>query len=195
MRRPTRSFTIERKKGARAGQDKAADAAPPPFEPPAPPQPKSRPADANRAAAEALFKAPARATGATDAPERRILQSLEEAPPKFENYQPLAEEPKKRGRKPGSKNKPKDGIADAPKKRGRKPGSKNKPKTAEPVLSTAAWALMDDEDDVVASTTPLVVAPPRAVTAVQALRRTGRIPRAELPPGQRWKARLPRFAR
>lgn len=194
MRRPTRSFTIERKKGARAGQDKVADAAPPPFEPPAPPQPKSRPADANRAAAEALFKAPARAAKASDAPERRILQSLEEEPPKFENYQPLAEEPKKRGRKPGSKNKPKEIVAEGPKKRGRKPGSKNKPKTTEPVLSTAAWALMDDED-VAETAAPLAIAPPRAVTATHALRRAGRIPRAELPPGQRWKARLPRFAR
>ncbi len=73
-----------------------------------------------------------------DAAGGRILQSLVEPPP------PVAEElppPVRRGRKPGSKNKPKidptsavmaagaESSGERP-RRGRKPGSKNKPKPA-----------------------------------------------------------------
>lgn len=72
-----------------------------------------------------------------DASSGRVLRSLVEPPP------PVAEEPAapvRRGRKPGSKNKPKvhptpdtpaagiDVLAERP-RRGRKPGSKNKPKS------------------------------------------------------------------
>ena len=78
---------------------------------------------------------PAMAKG--DASGGRVLRSLVEPPPVVEDLPP----PVRRGRKPGSKNKPKphlamvtgpDLIAERP-RRGRKPGSKNKPKAPVPI--------------------------------------------------------------
>ena len=74
----------------------------------------------------------------------RVLPSLVEPPPAVEDEP----EPVRRGRKPGSKNKPKlhlassepDSIVERP-RRGRKPGSKNKPKLA---LTTAVSSVASD---------------------------------------------------
>ena len=83
----------------------------------------------------------------------RVLPSLVEPPPPVVEDEP---EPVRRGRKPGSKNKPKlhlassepDSIADRP-RRGRKPGSKNKPK----LLVTAASPAPSGRAPVAASAT------------------------------------------
>ncbi|MDB5572355.1 MAG: hypothetical protein JWN93_3538 [Hyphomicrobiales bacterium] len=186
MRRPLRPFTVEKKQGSRPAEKTASTPAALPvfadlLEDPAPR--KSAHRDPNLAAAEALFSRPAAAeSDAADA--RRILPSLEELPP-TPLEQLLAEEPKRRGRKPGSRNKPKalgEESAAEPRKRGRKPGSKNKPRTA-PGLEPEFM------DNFVVEPAPATFAP------LTSLRRLGRIPRAELPRGERWKARLPRFAR
>ncbi len=198
MRRSIRPFTVEKKKGGRAAEKTATATAPPSvfadFEEPTPPR-KSARHNPNLAAAEALFGRPtetqakAKAAEAEDANGKgRILQSLEELPPS-PLEQMLAEPPTRRGRKPGSKNKAKepDEAAPAePKKRGRKPGSKNKPR----VTPDAAETMLED-----VAPAPFAQQLNFTITPLGPLRRLGRLDRSELPRGERWKARLPRFAR
>ncbi len=78
------------------------------------------------------------------APSGRVLRSLVEPPPPVVEDEPP---PVRRGRKPGSKNKPKPQVlSDAPvidverPRRGRKPGSKNKPKAPIPTAFPTAAA-------------------------------------------------------
>jgi hypothetical protein len=59
---------------------------------------------------------------------KAYIQELEAAIARMRDEQPAqAKQPKRRGRPPGSKNRPKP-VQAAPKRRGRPPGSKNKPK-------------------------------------------------------------------
>lgn len=179
MRRPIRPFTVERKRSGRAAP--AAEA--PLLDLPAPPPETTKAAEAPRwAAAEALFSTPSPADGANASPvfaepARRILPSL------IEPTVPL----------------PKFDVEDAPRRGGRKPGSRNKssraretqgPKTVETVMRNVFefWAREDES----AEPAPVVAYAPAPALA---LRRRGRIAREELPRGERWKARLPRFAR
>lgn len=203
MRRPIRSFTVELKKPSRGA---TPDAPAPLTAPPATVEPqRPRAADPNRATAEALFapqparapEAPARA-GAGGAPTGRILPSLEEQPSPFADYEPLEHEPRRRGRKPGSKNKPKPAAETTaePARRGRKPGSKNRPKvTPAPehwITPDAALIPAEENDEANAAPAPQAPAP---AAPLESLRRIGRVARSELPRAERWKARLPRFAR
>ncbi|MFN3889067.1 MAG: hypothetical protein ACK4MV_01630 [Beijerinckiaceae bacterium] len=193
MRRQIRPFTVERK---RSGRPVALGEAPLLDLPPSRPEPVApKSADVPRwAAAEALFSMPApearEQTAASDepAPGGRILPSLVEPPPPV-----LA---------------PSYDVDEAPRRRGRKPGSGSKttrarageqgPKTIENVMRNLFefWAREDDcaEAPAPVASTP-TSAPDAAPAAPISLRRRGRITREELPRAQRWKARLPRFAR
>ena len=171
MRRPIRPFTVERKRGARPTPLRDPGSEPPasPVTAPILPEPRA-PGGANWAAAEALFRGAGERKA--DAPGR-ILQSLVEPP---------APEPE---REP-----------EPPVRRGRKPGSRNKPKTPEPTEQSPTPA----EIDLLAPEEPQPAARPNddaeaAPAVVIALHRRGRLSREDLPRGERWKARLPRFAR
>lgn len=226
MRRQIRPFTVERKRSGRQAGTEAMLPDPPVSSPEPMPvktfdAPRETPRDAPRwAAAEALFSTPApearkESTGAADSPAStgRILQSLVEPPAPAPAY--AVEDA------PGSYS----GM-DAPKRRGRKPGSRNKtaqarnpakgdeqgPKTIDHVMRNLFefWADEDEqpaEAQAAPQTAPLaapgapqVAAPASPVArdaAAEPLRspRRGRALREEFPRGQRWKARLPRFAR
>lgn len=179
MRRPVRPFTVERKRGSRTGPAlREPEDAPQPtlsFEPFPSPEPPTPTFDAARAAAEALFSGGARKPDV----QGRILPSLIEPPPILPEPEP--ERPTNR--------------------RGRKPGSRNKPKVlsgAQPTLTPPAAAF---EEPLAAESIFAEVDPPPAPAAAAApakplvLRRRGRLARAELARGDRWRARLPRFAR
>ncbi len=197
MRRPVRPFTIERKRGARAAptSDTLVLEPPTPFVTPLPEPPRQWAPEPTRwAAAEALFSIPP-----ADAPEpalgeptqsRRILPSLNEpAAPAYI----FEEAPKRRGRKPGSRNKPRA----APETQG--------PKTIDTVVRNvfALWAqgevAYDALDAPEAVLTVAAIVQNASATLVDApplaLSRRGRLVRADLPRGVRWQARLPRFAR
>lgn len=180
MRRPIRPFTVERKRSGR--QAPGAEATVLDLAPPQPAPVETKPAGAPRwAAAEALFStsAPAQsgaaAAGSAAPPARRILPSLvEPAPaPAFET-----DDPPRRGRRPGSRNK-------SP-----RAGETQGPKTVETVMRNVFefWAREDDAE----AAQPARAAAPAPDLVLQ---RRGRVARAELPRGERWKARLPRFAR
>ncbi len=115
----------------------------------------------------------------------RILPSLDEPPAPVFVFEDEA--PKRRGRKPGSRNK-------APKIERERQG----PQTIDNVVRNVFefWAREDAGAEPVEQEGPAVVAPTSAaVPPPLELRRRGRLAREELPRGQRWKARLPRFAR
>ncbi len=190
MRRPVRPFTVEHKKSSRAAPAQEPPVVEMPSPPPEPVRPK--PTEGGRwAAAEALFSIPA--PGAAGTPDYastagvtgRILPSLDE--PQAPVFVFEDEAPKRRGRKPGSRNK-------APKIERERQG----PQTVDNVVRNVFefWAREDAGAELVDRESPAVVAPtPVAVLPSLELRRRGRLAREELPRGQRWKARLPRFAR
>ena len=116
MRRDTRPFVVEVRRGLRRPQPAKA------YEEPVPP-PRSSLDDMLRRAEAALFEAPPSPAQPAPAPESspptgRILRNLEEVDPLTAL---LAEStaPRRRGRKPGSKNKPKP-AQEAAAPRGRK---------------------------------------------------------------------------
>ena len=187
MRRPIRPFTVETKKGARRA-DKT-EAAPTPFlelEPePIAERKRSTP---QMKAAQALFDKPAPTPAQPGAPEAgaRILRSLIEPPPVLPVFDDFPDEPMRRGRKPGSKNKPRE-VALV---------SARKPELPLWLDCTANGDAGEQE----AATAPepsressaILTAAPLELTS---LLRKGRIERDQMPRGERWKARLPRFAR
>lgn len=187
MRRPIRPFTVETKKGARRA-DKA-ETTPTPFlelEPePVAERQRSTP---QMKAAQALFDKPAPTPAQPGAPEAgaRILRSLIEPPPVLPVPDDFPDEPVRRGRKPGSKNKPRE-IALL--------GSK-KPELP---LWLDCIANGDVGEQEAASVAEPSHEPPAILTAapleLTSLLRKGRIERDQMPRGERWKARLPRFAR
>jgi hypothetical protein len=189
MRRQIRPFTIEHKRGGRSPQPME----PQPFEVPAP-SPEPAPVNATGAtrwaAAEALFSAPSPAPNKPTEPEPaattgRILPSLIEPPPPAPVYD-VEDAPRRRGRKPGSRNKPREGHG---------------PKKIDAVMRNVFdfWAREEEESPKaeVAAAAPAVHVRAPAPTPAAPLRllRRGRVAREDLPRGQRWKARLPRFAR
>lgn len=194
MRRPVRPFTVEHKKSGRATTAQEPAVMEMPAPPPEPVRQTSQ--EGGRwAAAEALFSIPAPdaveatypvgAAGGTG----RILPSLDEpAAPAFVFED---EAPKRRGRKPGSRNKPRAPLDD------------HGPKTIDNVMRNVFefWAHEEEKNEPVEeeieAITPLFDEAASAPIVLQplALRRRGRLDREELPRGQRWKARLPRFAR
>lgn len=208
MRRQIRPFTVERKRAGRVAP--ATEALPP--EPlvrlpePAPVKTFDPP---GWAAAEALFSTPApekrkaaepAAAGST-ATTGRILQSLIEPPAPTPSYAvedaPSAysseERPKRRGRKPGSRNKISPSRND-----------EQGPKTIGNVMRSLFefWA-NEDEQPAQVQAGPGMPEAARSVpqtahdfpaTSPRLLRR-GRAAREDFPRGERWKARLPRFAR
>ena len=204
MRRPVRPFTVEHKKSGRAttAQEPAVMEMPAP-----PPEPeRSKPQEGGRwAAAEALFSIPSPSVEDAPYPEAgaggtgRILRSLDEpAAPAFV----FEDEPiKRRGRKPGSRNKP------------RAPRDDQGPKTIDNVMRNVFefWTREEEAENTngagTDAVTPVSIEAESAPILLQplelqplelqplALRRRGRLDRAELPRGERWKARLPRFAR
>lgn len=199
MRRQIRPFTIERKRGSRTTGAEAPllDLAPPPAPTPSAPQ---RPEAHRFAAAEALFSAPAPSRPASASAYEpantdrspitgRILPSLVEQPAPQRDL--TDEEPRRRGRKPGSRNKAREPLPGAniqafdPQSTGA-----HGPRTIENVMRNLFefWAAEDEQT----AQTPAAKADP--ATPLQ-LRRRSRIARAELPRGERWKARLPKFAR
>lgn len=200
MRRQIRPFTVERKRNARAPAPETPesgiekDSSPAPLAP-EPPQPLLAPkkTDAPRwAAAEALFSTPAPAAAAAPSPASapgagRILPSLDEPAPVLHPSYDVDEAPKRRGRKPGSRNKPRNMPRDP----------QQGPKTIGTVMRDLFefWAKEDAENGDARTSEPPAAAPDGAAPAPLALRRRGRAVRDELPRGQRWKARLPRFAR
>lgn len=196
MRRPIRTFTIERKRPARIVMSNEApllDLAPPP--PPPEPMPANRPAVPRWAAAEALF-APQPAPPAPSAKNGsapvtgRILQSLVEPPatpiPDLEE-----DMPKRRGRKPGSRNKARVPLhtPDA------QDAGAHGPRTIEKVMRNLFefWVAEEDAPAVEGAEERAPAAAPSAQPLQ--LRRRSRIAREKLPRGERWKARLPKFAR
>jgi len=200
MRRQIRPFTIERKRGPRTtGADAPLlDLAPPPAPAPNTPQ---RPEVHRFAAAEALFSTPAPAaptsssaadsanTGKT-AITGRILPSLVE-PPAQHRADLADDEPRRRGRKPGSRNKAREPLPGANIQTFDPPSKDAQgPLTIGNVMRNLFefWAAEDEQP----AQTPVAKAEP--VPARQ-LRRRSRIARAELPRAERWKARLPKFAR
>jgi hypothetical protein len=194
MRRQIKPFTIEHKRGGRSPQP----VEPLPFDIPAPP-PEPAPVNSSGAtrwaAAEALFSTQSPAPDKASDPEPavvrpaattgRILPSLIEPPAPTPVYD-VEDAPKRRGRKPGSRNKPREGQG---------------PKTIDTVMRNVFefWTREEEEEErpetEVAAAAPAI--PVLALGAVVQLRlkRRGRVAREELPRGQRWKARLPRFAR
>lgn len=198
MRRPVRPFTVEHKRGARQGS--VSDS--PSFDTPAPmptpmPEPArySAPEPTRWAAAEALFSippadAPQAVIGSEPASLRRILPSLNEpAAPAYE----FEEAPKRRGRKPGSRNKTSRTIRE-------EHGSKAINSVSRNVYEL--WAQDGEAEDAHAAE----VVPLPETSAVEsyaadinvtplALSRRGRLVRADLPRALRWQARLPHFAR
>jgi hypothetical protein len=137
--------------------------------------------------------APSEGGDAPQAPQRRILESLEEQPSRFANYTPLTEEPKRRGRKPADPEG--DPAAAPPKRRGRKPGPAAPADAREDAdldgeLDADADMIEDDDGWMEAAPAPAALP-----AELPTLRRAGRVPRSELPRGERWKARLPRYAR
>lgn len=196
MRRQIKPFTVERKRNARAAGPETADSGAARDSIPAPPAPEApqllvapKRSDAPRwAAAEALFSTPAPTwagpPGPAGAPASgRILPSLDEPAPVLHPSYDVDEPPKRRGRKPGSRNKPRD--------------PQQGPKTIGTVMRDLFefWAKEDAESGVARTSEPPAAAPDDAAPAPPGLRRRGRVERDELPRGQRWKARLPRFAR
>jgi hypothetical protein len=198
MRRQIKPFTVERKRGGRpVGTDAVTVLDLPRPEPEVAEVQKSY---APRwAAAEALFSTPKpdkveKAPGEESSTDRpgssgRILPNLLEPPappPSFE----LEEPPVRRGRKPGSRN-----------KTPRTPRDEQGPKTIDAVMRSVFtfWAREAEEDAPEAPAHVEPAAPIAPLGSVAApplqLRRRGRLARAELPRGHRWKARLPRFAR
>jgi len=212
MRRPQRPFTVERKRGARAAAGERPQATPElmDFEAPAP---QPQPFDHARAAAEALFG------GAAGAARRKAAEENPEPASAQEPAQTGAALP---GAAPGggrilqslletAATTPEAEPEPAPRRRGRKPGSRNKPKapTEAPARAGKANApLFDFEDEIELATheaqapdqAPLMAAPAQApalapAPARFALRRLGRVERGSLPRAERWKARLPSYAR
>ena len=192
MRRSIRPFTVETKKTARRADkvDQPPQASMKSLFIEPEPVVEVRRHSPQRAAAEALFDKPAPVRAQPGAPEAgaRILQSLIE-PQVFPGYDELLEQPVvRRGRKPGSKNKPRE---DAPARAGQQ-------------KSQSAWSKFMAEAQERASEpetelafafapTPAPLAPEPA--ELTSLRRNGRLSRDQLPRGERWKARLPKFAR
>ena len=113
MRRSIRPFTVETKKTARRADkvDQPPQASMKSLFIEPEPVVEVRRHSPQRAAAEALFDKPAPVRAQPGAPEAgaRILQSLIE-PPIFPLYDELLDAPVRRGRKPGSKNKPREGV-------------------------------------------------------------------------------------
>jgi len=188
MRRPIRPFTVETKKGARRAE-KGSEVTPTPFlelEPePVAERQRSTP---QMKAAQALFDKPVPTPVQPGAPEAgaRILRSLIEPQPVLPVFDDFPDEPVRRGRKPGSKNKPREGALASAKKRG---------------LPT--WPDFMVIIDASVAKTASALGPlyePAAILAAASTeltspRRAGRLARDQLPRGERWKARLPRFAR
>lgn len=194
MRRPLRPFTVETKKGARrADKPSQPVQAPSPFLEPEPVTERRR-SSPQMKAAQALFEKPEPARALPGVPEAgaRILRSLIEPPPPPLIFDDIADEPKRRGRKPGSKNKPRD-VSLSPKTLAR-PESFASPKHR----SKFAAFMVDGEAE--QPEAPRAQPAPQLATLQQpadltSLRRNGRLSRDQLPRGERWKARLPRYAR
>lgn len=188
MRRPVRPFTVEHKKSGRAAPTQEAG----PVEMPPLPEPAAPKAvDGGRwAAAEALFSIPAPSVTAASVTTAsgvtgRILPSLDE--PQAPVFVFEDEAPKRRGRKPGSRNK-------TPKIE----RERHDPQTIDNVVRNVFefWSREEAAAGAAEGESPAMVAPaPAVVLPPLELRRRGRIAREELPRGERWKARLPRFAR
>lgn len=215
MRRPVRPFVTEYRGGTRrpAGQgqgpeidlfkselaksDPGQSGSPPSWTSPIAPSQPDYPEDGYEAAlraADALF-AGNRTSGPQPAPDGeapkpgsggRVLRVLDEAP--SPEMMRLEEE-------------------FAPKKRGRKPGSKNKPKiaalTAEPVAAALPPATVQEARPLPALTSLAAVLTEAAVAAAR--KPTAAAPagprgeryawvRTRLKPGQQWKKRLPKVA-
>jgi len=190
MRRSIRPFTVETKKTARRADkvDQPPQASMKSLFIEPEPVVEVRRHSPQRAAAEALFDGPAPVRAQPGAPEAgaRILQSLIE-PPVFQGYDDLLEEPVvRRGRKPGSKNKPRE---DAPPPR---QGRTLRPSWADFIAEAEAPA-SEPEIEFAFTPRPAALAPEPA--ELTSLRRSGRMARDYLPRGERWKARLPKFAR
>ena len=133
----------------------------------------------------------------TAVPSRRILQAIE--PPAEDRFAALEAEraPKRRGRKPGSKNKPKIGIGDDWASPPARPASTLTP--ALPVAAAAARSPAIEMEPDFADREPDDVLAPVAVeqAALQPRGRTDKFgwKRAGLRPGERWKRRLPKSVR
>jgi hypothetical protein len=199
MRRQIRPFTIERKRTTRAAGAESApllDLAPPPAPAPIAPQ---RPEVHRFAAAEALFAAPAPAartepTGpAKTTITGRILPSLVEPPAAAPDLP--EEQPRRRGRKPGSRNKAREPLhGEAQGSDPQRSGAQG-PKSIDAVMRNLFefWAAEGEQAD--EAPAPGVRADAAEPAAPLHLRRRSRLARNELPRGQRWKARLPKYAR
>ena len=184
MRRETRPFVVE----VRRGQQKKA-AQPAPLPNPFAEQPNDD--DMMRRAEEALFGRPAAAPGATPSeppsPARRILEAL--APEPVEVIPEPAIEAPRRGRKPGSKNRPKEQIAqpqEAKRRRGRPPKNPESQVRSVPVTPELASKALE----VIARATVLPVAPVPYGTAATPLETPAKRPR-----GRPRKVPLPEGAR
>ncbi len=200
MRRQIRPFTIERKRNGRPAQAAETQPLDMPAPPPEPPPMKTH-GQSMWAAAEALFSTPVKPAGN---PESEGQTAADGSQPNGGRILPSLIEPEAPAPTPSY------AVEDAPRRRGRKPGSKNKvqrtPRDNQGphTFDTAArnifefWAQEEDAELPAPAPVAATEAPEApAVTNVIPLdlRRRGRVDRAELPRGQRWKARLPRFAR
>lgn len=139
-------------------------------------------------AAQALFDKPAPVQPQPGMPEAgaRVLRSLIEPPPVVPVFDDLLDEPVRRGRKPGSKNRPREAPLPTARKSSRQ--------------SWADFMVQDDEAQSMEAGQParepaesFVVV--EMIAELPRLVRTGRLSRDQLPRAERWKARLPRFAR
>jgi hypothetical protein len=111
MRRPIRPFTVETKKGIRRA-DKAEGTPTPFLELEPEPVAERRRSTPQMKAAQALFDKPAPASAQPGAPEAgaRILRSLIDPPTVLPVCDDFPGEAVRPGRKPGSKNKPREGV-------------------------------------------------------------------------------------
>ena len=191
MRRETRPFVVEVRRGQKKSQ-------PVPV-----PAPMSEPAsddDVMRRAEAALFGRAEPSGDAQDpsgqpfSPPRRILEAIVPEPATAETaaFIEPEPEPKRRGRKPGSKNRPKEAVeADsAPKRRRGRPrkNAEGAVRSVEvtPELANAALEIM-------AKSTPLPTATPVPVAVAVAVERpmapAAAAPMAPLPVGKRPRGR------
>ena len=184
MRRETRPFVVE----VRRGQQKKAPQ-PAPLPNPFAEQPSDD--DIMRRAEEALFGRPAGVPGAGSSeppsPARRILEAL--APEPVEVVPEPSFEAPRRGRKPGSKNRPKEQVAqpqEAKRRRGRPPKNPESQVRSVPVTPELASKALE----VIAKATVLPVAPVPVAAAASPL-----VAPAKRPRGRPRKVPLPEGAR
>jgi hypothetical protein len=185
MRRPIRPFTVETKKGIRRA-DKAEGTPTPFLELEPEPVAERRRSTPQMKAAQALFDKPAPASAQPGAPEAgaRILRSLIDPPTVLPVCDDFPGEAVRPGRKPGSKNKPREGVLPKNRERPLWPDFMTNGDAGAPEATSASEAVYEPSG--------ILTATPLQLTS---LLRKGRLARDQFPRGERWKARLPRFAR